>query len=78
MMGKVDLLVPDDWKVEVEAMPVMGTVRDRRFRSQIRIDDQRTPPAEATTADTPAVQAPTPPRVVLRGFVLMGAVVVRS
>jgi hypothetical protein len=78
VMGRVELIIPDGWTVELEAVPVMGAVRDRRFRSQLEIDDRRTPAAEASSAEAPVAQAAAPPRVVLRGFVVMGAVVVRS
>jgi len=78
MMGKVELIIPDGWTVELEAVPIMGAVRDRRFtRSQLRIDDQRPQPG-AAEAETPAASTAAPPRVVLRGFVMMGSVVVRS
>ncbi|HLG57001.1 MAG TPA: LiaF domain-containing protein [Vicinamibacterales bacterium] len=77
VMGKVELIIPDGWTVEVQAAPIMGAVRDRRFRSSLRIDDQRLE-AGAAEAATPVERNAPPPRVVLRGFVMMGAVVVRS
>ncbi len=77
VMGRVEVIVPEGWNVELETVPIMGAVRDRRFRSSFRIDDQRTGTG-ATDAATPATGTTGPPRVVLRGVVMMGAVVVRS
>ena len=82
MMGSVDVVVPEGWDVEVEAVPLMGRVHDRRiFPSRTRIEPSRAFDGEAATdtADTkrPAANAPAP-RLLVRGFIMMGAVNVES
>jgi hypothetical protein len=62
MMGAVEVVVPDEWDVEVETVPVMGRVNDRRM-------------LPARTADDSGL---TPPRVVVRGFIMMGALNIES
>ncbi len=81
MWGATELLVPPGWTVDVQAWTVAGGVEDKRRAG--------TPPADAAPASAPAavqdgpaaVPAADPPaaprRLVIRGGVLMGAVVIR-
>jgi hypothetical protein len=59
VMGGLVLRVPAEWKVEVQAVPVMGGIKDQRVGS-----------AEAGTT--------TPPRLVVRGSLLMGGLTIKS
>ena len=64
MMGSVTIRVPDGWTVDTRAIPVMGAVRDNRWPA----------PSAASDASTPAQ----PPRLVLRGMVMMGSIFIKS
>ena len=64
MMGSVTIRVPDGWTVDTRAIPVMGAVRDDRW------------PAPAAGSD--AAPAAQPPRLVLRGLVMMGGILIKS
>jgi hypothetical protein len=92
MMGAVELVVPDGWDVQVEAFPVMGRVADRRFLSSrtrtqpaseardttgapgetVAETDQAPPPSPAAAASAE------PPRVIVRGFIMMGNLHIES
>ena len=85
MWGETEILVPEGWIVDVDAAPVMGGVKDRR--SSARPPPQQTGPeagpagdrVEAeTTPSQSAPPAPGSPRLVLRGVVLMGSIVIGS
>jgi hypothetical protein len=94
MMGEVQVLVPEGWTVDVRTVPIMGGVRDQRFGAafQRTRGDRRLPPITplpeapaGATPESPAPQAPDaaaasgpPPRLVIRGLVMMGALVLRS
>ena len=79
LMGGLVLQVPEGWTIDVQALPVMGRVNDRRG-SRNRADDQPLPESPATGIEdrTPPAEAVAPPRVVLRGFIMMGGLVIRS
>jgi hypothetical protein len=104
LMGGAVIYVPEGWTVDVQTMPVMGGVRDRRWRpsSATATDESAadqgpaadtgeargvTPPAGAAQAQptgpgkdvaaAPSGTAPAP-RVVIRGFIMMGGLTVRS
>jgi Cell wall-active antibiotics response LiaF, C-terminal len=64
MMGSVTIRVPDGWTVDTRALPVMGGIRDDRWPA----------PAAASEAATVAQ----PPRLVLRGLVMMGSIFIKS
>ena len=64
MMGSVVIRVPDDWTVDRQAVGVFGSVRDLRRRS---VD---------WSVDDPTGSEP--PRLVLRGLVMMGSIFIRS
>jgi hypothetical protein len=64
MMGSVTIRVPDGWAIDTRTVPVMGGIRDDRW------------PAPRANAGTPASGAL--PRLVLRGFVMMGSIIIKS
>ena len=84
IMGGVDVLVPEGWDVDVEAVPLMGRVRDRRLFP--RLNRELTPstergreagrgeqvPRSEARPDSPA------PRLIVRGFIMMGALNIES
>jgi hypothetical protein len=77
LMGSTIVVVPEAWEVDVEAVPLMGGFKDERKRAR----DDETQDAVPAAADAPApVEAPASatPRVVLRGFIMMGGLVIRS
>lgn len=91
LMGGAEILVPETWTVDVQATAVMGAVRDRRGqRADTRDDgvrrngrsngrDQVSPPATLAPLQTGAVEpAAGAPRIVLRGVVVAGGLVIRS
>ena len=63
VMGGCEISVPDSWTIATPIVPVMGGVEDKRL-----------PPLP--TADGGGGLAP--PRLVLRGMVLMGGIVIKS
>lgn len=74
-MGRATILVPEGWEVDTSALPVMGAVEDQRWG---RRATESTDPA---ATQSPAAAAPAigpPPRLVLRGFVMMGKVEIES
>jgi hypothetical protein len=113
VMGGVELLVPKEWNVDVQLVPVMGGVNDDRIkrqstgrasgrssRSNRRGDDDRLviPPPPGTPGAAPADPAAAPPalepiepiesetapvlagdapRLVVRGFIMMGGLAVK-
>lgn len=74
LMGRVVLQVPRDWIVDVQAVSVMGGVRDDRPRAA-RSETAPIASDVLERTDGPIEGSP-PPRVVLRGFILMGALVI--
>jgi hypothetical protein len=64
MMGSVTIRVPDGWTIDTHAVPVMGSIRDDRW------------PASKPGADVST--GAKPPRLVLRGLVMMGSIFVKS
>jgi hypothetical protein len=84
-MGNARVRIPDDWVVDASALPVMGAIEEERFPrpapgrgpvAEKPADDQvGPPPAEAPA---PAPTTGPPPRLRLRGFVMMGKVEVTS
>lgn len=82
VMGGIELRVPDAWTVDVRAVPVMGGVRDQRLRAgdRRRVEAERAPAeAGAPTATPPESNtSAAAPRVVVRGFIMMGGLVIKS
>jgi predicted membrane protein len=64
MMGGCEIIVPPSWTVTTPIIPVMGGVEDKRMA---------TAPISVETTGGAA-----PPRLVLRGLLLMGGIVIRS
>jgi predicted membrane protein len=64
MMGGCEIIVPPSWTVSTPIIPVMGGVEDKRML---------TAPVSVETAGGAA-----PPRLVLRGLLMMGGIVIRS
>ena len=108
VMGGVELLVPRDWNVDVQLVPIMGGVNDDRNRTERTSRTSRRdrdgrgaddvpavpPPPDAPAAsasnpdaaqaapepleqDTPATLHPDAPRLVVRGFIMMGGLAVK-
>jgi hypothetical protein len=83
VMGAVDVIVPESWTVEVQTTAVMGGVSDRR-RGRDRNDDDNDditlgPDPAGAQAGAPLADAETtPPRIVLRGLVVFGGLIIRS
>lgn len=65
VLGGCELFVPTDWVVSAPLVAVLGGV-----------DDQRVMPP-ASVVDAAADRAAAPPRLILRGFVLLGGVTIR-
>ena len=63
MMGSVTLRVPEGWTIDTHAIPVLGGVRDLRV------------PAVSAATDTAIAGRRT--HLVLRGFVMMGGIVIK-
>lgn len=82
LMGGAVILVPEDWTVDVQVVPVMGGVKDERWgRRAGKVDVNARPPAPADAerqAETPPGVAGAAPRIVVRGFVTMGGLIVKS
>jgi len=87
MMGGVELRVPEGWVVDVRTVPVMGGVSDQRRRARVqrgergeKDDDSEPPPAEAKDGPTPEAPAGSAgaPRLVIRGFIMMGGLVIKG
>ena len=66
VMGGCELLIPPHWVVSAPIVAVMGGVDDKRILSPPTVIEQ------ATASGGPA------PRLVIRGFVMMGGVTIRS
>ena len=64
IMGGFELFVPPSWTVATPLVPIMGAVEDKRL------------PALPGSADGLGGQAP--PRLVLRGMILMGGIEIKS
>ena len=64
MMGGCEIVVPLSWTVATPIIPVMGGIEDKRMS---------TAPISVETAGGAA-----PPRLVLRGLLIMGGIVIRS
>lgn len=63
MMGSVTIRAPEGWTIDTHAIPVLGGIRDDRWRRSAESDS------------TPADELP---RLVLRGVVMMGSIFVKS
>ena len=90
LMGGLVLRVPEGWLVDVRAVPIMGGVRDQRagvgsrFSPRRRLSDgdvevnqPASDPPVSVERTVPAANGPAP-RLVLRGFIMMGGLVIKS
>jgi hypothetical protein len=84
LMGGTQLLVPSNWVVVSDVLPVMGKVNDHRPGDTIRTrrnrwnDWDESPadlPVTAVAPSTPAIPAP---RLIVHGSILMGNLNIRS
>jgi hypothetical protein len=83
-MGRATVRIPDHWVVDASALPVMGSVDEERFTPispEAETEGQaptaeQLPPGDAATTQPPATGPP--PRLRLRGFVMMGKVEITS
>lgn len=64
VMGGCEIAVPSSWTVSTPIVPIMGGVEDKRL-----------PPLPVAPGSTGTLAAP---HLVLRGFVMMGGVVIKS
>ena len=64
LMGSISVRVPDGWTVDTRTMPVLGGISDLRVPS--------------TSTGLTALETGQAPRLVLRGFVMMGSLFIRS
>jgi hypothetical protein len=80
VMGQTVVYVPQSWEVDIDTMPIAGGVKDERFGAASRESDadEDDEPAAAPVEPASAPDGTRPPRLVLRGFVMMGALRVRS
>lgn len=80
LMGGSVIYVPPDWTVDTRAVAIMGGIADQRRRGRrISVDISPASPrseqdVEASDAERPA----TPPRLVIRGYVAMGGLAIKS
>jgi len=66
VMGGCELLVPPNWEVSAPVVAVLGGVDDKRVVSPASVIETATAPPAAA------------PRLVIRGFVMMGGVTIRG
>jgi hypothetical protein len=64
MMGSVTVRVPDGWTIDTHAVPIMGSIRDDRWRAP------KGPGGDSFATDAPRLQ--------LRGVVTMGSIFIKS
>lgn len=81
-MGNATVRIPDDWVVDASALPVMGAIEEERFpRPDRKLEPQTSNDNLVGPPDAPPSTAKPegpPPRLRLRGFVMMGKVEVTS
>jgi predicted membrane protein len=66
VMGSCEIVIPSNWVVSAPLVALMGGVDDKRLVAAPSVIEDRTASAAA------------PPRLVIRGFVMMGGVILRS
>jgi hypothetical protein len=76
LMGASVIRVPDNWVVDVRTVAAMGRVRDDRDFPSRRAGSTSGTAPDSTVGDTQA--SPAPPRLVIKGTVLMGTLIIRS
>ena len=81
LMGHVIIRVPPEWQVDLQSVHVLARARDTRpAPAQDARPGERPEPApwDALERDERAAAAGTPPRVIVRCFMMLGRVAVRS
>jgi hypothetical protein len=82
-MGRATVRIPDDWVVDASALPVMGSVDEERFTpidpAETVAESENEQEALKESREGPGRRlGEKPPRLRLRGFVLMGKVEITS
>jgi hypothetical protein len=67
IMGGATIRVPDTWQIDVRVIPVMGGVQDQRW-----------PRSAPDPGQVGALTEGPAPRLIIKGFVLMGGLIVKS
>jgi hypothetical protein len=81
MMGAVEVIVAETWTVDVQAWAIMGNVQDKRTQAQTQNPQDAggaRDAADRSPDPAAAAPAPAPIRLVIRGMVVMGTLVIRS
>ena len=76
LMSRTEIRVPPGWDVDVQALRAMAGMRDTRPRST-RAESTETVDPDVVERTEPS-QATAPPRLVVRGFIMMGGLTVGS
>lgn len=76
LMSRTEIQVPPGWEVDVQALRAMAGLRDTRPR-EARPAAAGTPDPDVVERTAP-VTATAPPRLVVRGFIMMGGLTVGS
>jgi hypothetical protein len=71
LMGGVTVRVPEGWQVDVRVTPVMGGVRNERWLPASNA-------VSTSGGDADTVSSTAPPRLIIKGFVVMGGLIVKS
>lgn len=74
LMSRTDIRVPPGWEVDVQALRAMSGMRDTRPR-EARAEPARTSEPDVVERTEPSA-ATAPPRLVVRGFIMMGGLTV--
>jgi hypothetical protein len=73
LMGGLEVWVPGGWTVVSQVVPIMGGVEDKRLPMPAApVAPMGTPGSESSAASA------APARLVLRGYVLMGGLVIKN
>lgn len=86
-MGGGEIYVPAHWTVDIQAVSIMAGIRDQRNRRSSSDTDQKSEleqpsssgasAALPTTATGVVIPGTRPPRLIVRGFVLMGGLTIK-
>jgi hypothetical protein len=78
LMGGLVITAPEGWMIDVQTVPIMGGVNNRRQRpaSAEAPAEQEPPPADGAVERAPSTGAAAP-RVIVRGFIMMGGLTIR-
>ncbi len=89
VMGGGEVYVPEHWVVDIQAVSIMAGIKDQRSRGSSADKDGKAEPArlppsaddisDAASPGTPdlAIADAAPPRLVVRGVVLMGGLTIK-